>query len=98
MEATETPEIVLKYYDGLLEVDSANAVRQLISLRRANLLIHLSSLISPPQAIWKRRISVLRRTGKTEQAVDELSEFLDTFYNDVEGWLELVDIYTSCNQ
>lgn len=28
----------------------------------------------------------------------ELTQFLDTFYNDVEGWLELADIYTSCNQ
>jgi len=50
------------------------------------------------QAIWKRRISVLRRTGKVEKAVNELVQFLDTFYTDVEGWLELADIYASCNQ
>jgi len=50
------------------------------------------------QAIWKRRISVIRRMGKYEKAVEELSEFLDTFYTDVEGWLELADIYSSCNQ
>ncbi|KAG5731813.1 Tetratricopeptide repeat protein 35-A [Termitomyces sp. T112] len=49
-------------------------------------------------AVWKRRISVLRRMGKIETAVDELSRFLDTFYTDTEGWLELADIYTSCNQ
>ncbi|KAF8062197.1 hypothetical protein FPV67DRAFT_260421 [Lyophyllum atratum] len=49
-------------------------------------------------AIWKRRISVIRRTGKYEKAVEELSKFLDTFYTDVEGWLELADIYASCNQ
>jgi len=49
-------------------------------------------------AIWKRRISVIRRMGKYEKAVEELSEFLDTFYTDVEGWLELADIYSSCNQ
>ncbi|KAJ7701759.1 TPR-like protein [Mycena rosella] len=49
-------------------------------------------------AIWKRRISVLRRTGKIEKAVEELSQLLDTFYTDVDGWLELADIYTSCNQ
>jgi hypothetical protein len=36
--------------------------------------------------------------GKYEKAVEELSEFLDTFYTDVEGWLELADIYSSCNQ
>ncbi|KAG2358250.1 TPR-like protein [Suillus spraguei] len=49
-------------------------------------------------AIWKRRISVLRRTGKVEKAVNELMQLLDTFYTDVEGWLELADIYASCNQ
>ncbi|KAH7883071.1 TPR-like protein [Phlebopus sp. FC_14] len=48
--------------------------------------------------IWKRRISILRRTGKLERAVNELSQYLDTFYTDVEGWLELADIYASCNQ
>ncbi|KAJ7291138.1 hypothetical protein C8J57DRAFT_1429703 [Mycena rebaudengoi] len=49
-------------------------------------------------AIWKRRISVLRRTGKIEKTVEELSQFLDTFYTDVDGWLELADVYTTCNQ
>ncbi|KAG1793072.1 TPR-like protein [Suillus plorans] len=49
-------------------------------------------------AIWKRRISVLRRTGKVEKALNELVQFVDTFYTDVEGWLELADIYASCNQ
>lgn len=48
-------------------------------------------------AIWKRKISVLRRTGKTEKTVSELCAFLDTFYTDVEGWLELGDLYAeSC--
>jgi len=49
-------------------------------------------------AIWKRKISVLRRTGKIEKAVEELSQLLDTFYTDVDGWLELADLYTTCNQ
>ncbi|KAG6888251.1 hypothetical protein C0995_009452 [Termitomyces sp. Mi166 len=74
MEASVSTDIVLKYYDQLLEADPTNA------------------------AVWKRRISVLRRTGKIETAVEELSRFLDTFYTDTEGWLELADIYTSCNQ
>ncbi|KAJ7135444.1 hypothetical protein C8R43DRAFT_1097966 [Mycena crocata] len=74
MEATESPDVVLKYYAQLLDADSANA------------------------AVWKRRISVLRRIGKTEKAVEELSQLLDTFYTDVDGWLELADIYTTCNQ
>lgn len=74
MEASESPATVLKFYDELLEADSANA------------------------AIWKRRISLKRRTGKAEKAVEELCEYLDTFYNDIEGWLELADMYASCNQ
>ncbi|EEB88136.1 hypothetical protein MPER_14194, partial [Moniliophthora perniciosa FA553] len=49
-------------------------------------------------AIWKRRISVLRRTGKVEKCVEDLKQYLDTFYNDLEAWLELADIYSSCNQ
>ncbi|EIW79724.1 TPR-like protein [Coniophora puteana RWD-64-598 SS2] len=74
MEATESPEIALKYYNDLLEADSANA------------------------PIWKRQIAVLRHMGKIEKAVNELSQFLDTFYADVEGWLELADIYATCNR
>ncbi|KAF8497499.1 hypothetical protein F5888DRAFT_1698473 [Russula emetica] len=49
-------------------------------------------------AIWKRQISVLRKLGETNRAVEELSKFVDTFYTDVEGWLELADIYTSQHQ
>ncbi|KAF8647326.1 hypothetical protein AX16_006788 [Volvariella volvacea WC 439] len=49
-------------------------------------------------AAWKRKISVIRRIGRVDQAVEELSQFLDTFYTDVEGWLELADIYSSWNQ
>ncbi|KAI0922619.1 hypothetical protein AcW1_002783 [Taiwanofungus camphoratus] len=74
MEATEPPEVALKYYDELLETDSANA------------------------AVWRRKASVLRRMGKIDRAVEELSAMLDTFYTDVEGWLELADIYASCQQ
>ncbi|KAI0275710.1 hypothetical protein BGY98DRAFT_40716 [Russula aff. rugulosa BPL654] len=49
-------------------------------------------------AIWKRQISVLRKLGDIDRAVVELSKFVDTFYTDVEAWLELADIYASQNQ
>ncbi len=49
-------------------------------------------------AAWKRRISILRRVGHIDKAVEELNELLDTFYLDTEGWLELADIYSSSNQ
>lgn len=41
---------------------------------------------------------MLRCMGKIDKAVEELSELLDTFYNDVEGWAELAEIYYLCNQ
>ncbi|KAL1748281.1 hypothetical protein HDZ31DRAFT_60474 [Schizophyllum fasciatum] len=53
---------------------------------------------APNATIWKRRISVLRRTGQTAQAVAELCQLLDTFYNDAEGWVELADLYAGCGQ
>ena len=49
------------------------------------------------QAFWKRRISVLRRVGRLEETVEELSQYLDTFYTDLEAWQELADIYSSCS-
>ncbi|CDO72111.1 hypothetical protein BN946_scf184962.g54 [Trametes cinnabarina] len=74
MEATERPEVVLRYYDELLEEDSSRA------------------------AIWRRKAHVLRQMGKIDKAVEELSAMLDTFYTEVEGWLELADIYLTCQQ
>ena len=50
------------------------------------------------KAIWARQISVLRKLGNTERAVEELSKFVDTFYTDVEAWLELADLYASQHQ
>jgi hypothetical protein len=50
------------------------------------------------QTIWAREISVLRKLGKIDLAVDQLSKFADTFYTDVEAWLELADIYASQHQ
>jgi hypothetical protein len=50
------------------------------------------------KVIWKRQISVLRKLGKIEQAVEELASFVETFYTDVEAWLELADLYASLHQ
>ena len=36
--------------------------------------------------------------GQIDRAVEELSAVLDTFYTDVDGWVDLADIYLSCNQ
>jgi hypothetical protein len=48
--------------------------------------------------IWQRQISVLRKLNRIDLAVEELCKFADTFYTEVEAWLELADIYTSQNQ
>jgi hypothetical protein len=50
------------------------------------------------QAIWKRKVSILKRVGKIDKAVEELSGLLDVFYSDVDGWVELCDLYMSFNQ
>jgi ER membrane protein complex subunit 2 len=41
---------------------------------------------------------LLRKLGRIENAVEELSRFVDTFYSDVEAWLELADLYASHHQ
>ncbi|KAG8680729.1 hypothetical protein FRC08_016088 [Ceratobasidium sp. 394] len=47
--------------------------------------------------IRKRLIATLRSLGKLTEATEELTKYLDTFYADVEGWMELADIYAECN-
>ena len=89
MEASASPDVVLRYYDDLLKADGSNNVRRPCRLRR---------VLNAFQFAWKRRISVLRRMGKIEKAVEELNAFLDTVYTDIDGWLELADIHSSCYQ
>ncbi|KAF8513203.1 hypothetical protein JB92DRAFT_2924738 [Gautieria morchelliformis] len=50
-------------------------------------------------ALWKRQIAVLRGQGPQTipRAVEELTRYLDTFYADVEAWIELADIYSELN-
>lgn len=36
--------------------------------------------------------------NKIDKAVEELNEYLDIFYTDSEGWMELADIHSSCHQ
>jgi len=47
---------------------------------------------------WRRKACVLRNMGKLDKSVEELSALLDTFYNEVDGWVELAEIYYLCNQ
>ena len=50
------------------------------------------------QAAWRRKAYVLRNMGKLDKSVEELTTLLDTFYNEVDGWVELAEIYHLCNQ
>ncbi|KAG8928735.1 hypothetical protein FRC02_006518 [Tulasnella sp. 418] len=45
--------------------------------------------------IWKRRVAVYKQLGDAKSAVEDLCRYLDTFYTDVEGWLELAALYTN---
>ena len=92
IEVKETPDIAVQYYNTLLENDSSNAVRTPPSYLSA------TSDSDPAQAAWRRKAGVFRKAGKIGMAVEELSAMLDTFYTEVEGWLELADIYASCQQ
>lgn len=97
MEATADPELVLIFYDQLLDADSSNAVRPFLPPPHSFHYVHFYPSFCP-QAIWRRKASVLRRAGKIERAVEELSAMLDTFYTEPDGWLELADMYASCQQ
>jgi len=46
--------------------------------------------------IRKRRIAMARARGDMSAAVDELLLLTDTWYADVEAWLELADGYADC--
>jgi len=47
-------------------------------------------------AVRKRRIAMARARGDVRTALDELLVLVDTWYADVEAWLELADIYADC--
>jgi len=40
---------------------------------------------------------VYRQLGETQKAVEDLCDYLETFYTDLEGWLELTDLYENVN-
>ncbi|KAF9564084.1 tetratricopeptide repeat domain 35 [Agrocybe pediades] len=88
-------------FPGSPRVDVLTGIRMEATEPPSTVLSYYDELLqanSANAAVWKRRISVLRRLGKVDKAVEELNEYLDTFYTDVEGWLELADMYSACNQ
>lgn len=48
--------------------------------------------------MWRLRACVLRRAGKIEHVVEELSAMLDAFHTDLNGQSKLVDAYASFEQ
>jgi tetratricopeptide (TPR) repeat protein len=47
------------------------------------------------QAVHKRRITLLKSMGNTEEAITQLVGFLDASPTDAEAWAELADLYLS---
>ncbi|EPQ51792.1 TPR-like protein [Gloeophyllum trabeum ATCC 11539] len=94
-------QLLTEKFPGSPRVDCLNGIRKEVTESPEAALAYYNQLLEADPvnvAFWKRKISVLRRIGRIDEAVDELIELLDTFYTDVEGWLELADIYSSCHQ
>ncbi|KIY49762.1 tetratricopeptide repeat domain 35 [Fistulina hepatica ATCC 64428] len=91
---------LVEKFPGSPRVDVLTGIRMEASEKSETALKYYGELLETDPsnaAAWKRRITVLR-TNNLEAATKELCQFVDTFYNDVEGWLELADIYSSLNQ
>lgn len=93
IEATENSDVALQYYNKLLENDPTSSVS-------ATRLVTCPSTSTKrnEQAVWRRKAYTLRNMGKIDKSVEELTTLLDTFYNEVDGWVELAEIYYLCNQ
>ncbi|KZT28258.1 TPR-like protein [Neolentinus lepideus HHB14362 ss-1] len=94
-------QLLTDKFPGSPRVDCLNGVRKEVTESPDAALAYYNHLLDADPvnvAFWKRKVSVLRRMGRIDEAVSELVELLDTYYTDVEGWLELADIYSSCRQ
>ncbi|KAH7922113.1 TPR-like protein [Leucogyrophana mollusca] len=99
--ADDCLQLLSDKFPGSPRVECLTGIRLEAASPPETALKYYSELLEADSAnatAWKRKISVLRRTGKVEKAVGELCAFLDTFYTDVEGWLELADLYAECCQ
>ena len=47
------------------------------------------------QTVQKRVVAVYRAQGRTDDAINELNEYLATFINDNEAWMQLGELYLS---
>ncbi|TFK53012.1 hypothetical protein OE88DRAFT_1627603 [Heliocybe sulcata] len=94
-------QLLTDKFPGSPRLDCLHGIRKEVTESPAAVLLYYGKLLQADPvnvALWKRKISVLRRIGRIDEAVAELIELLDTFYTDVEGWLELVDMYCSVHQ
>jgi ER membrane protein complex subunit 2 len=53
-------------------------------------LIHFNALF---QFYRKRKIAMLIAQGERHEAIRQLNDYLETFINDPEAWLELSELY-----
>ncbi|KZT08154.1 TPR-like protein [Laetiporus sulphureus 93-53] len=92
---------LLDKYPGSSRVELLQGIRMEATEPLNVALKYYEELLEADEAnpgIWRRKAVVLRNMGKIDKAVEELSAMLDTFYADVGGWLELADMYSSCQQ
>mmetsp|Transcript_20469 Transcript_20469/g.33184 ORF Transcript_20469/g.33184 Transcript_20469/m.33184 type:complete len:318 (-) Transcript_20469:80-1033(-) len=48
------------------------------------------------QRVMKRKVAVYKSQGRTTEAIDELTKYLDTFMGDFAAWEELALLYAEC--
>lgn len=101
--ADECLELLTEQFPDSPRVECLKGIRIEADNKPKEALAFYESALSEDEAnsaLWKRQIAVLRSEGSPSsilRAADELTKYLDTFYTDVEGWLELADIYAELN-
>lgn len=91
LEADGMLQDALKMYVYYLSKEDESCVVSR-TLTKIHILTHKTK-----KPIRKRLVATLRSLGRVAEATEELVKYLDVYYADVEGWLELADIYASCN-
>ena len=83
---------VLQEYDEVLADDPVNTVRIFEDIASRG---YTDLYFSQPVA--KRRIALLRSLSRPIEAIDALTELLESSPTDIEAWTELSDLYLSQN-
>ena len=83
-----TLEQILQGYNETLSQRPANVVGRTNPTPAANDGADLSEIVA------KRKAALLRALGRTSEAIQSLTEFLDFVPTDIEAWAELSELYS----